>query len=341
MWYSFPHRGGVTGLVVLVGLVLGTLSQNASVAAPATGDARVLFSRMLTVENSITASFTQTEVRVLPKRLETTTEKVWLQSGRRRVEHFESKYARTVLVVNDGKVAWTSISGLPYVLREPSRRKRAETASIADLAMTDLGTEDVGGRAARVVEVVSKTGVRARFWIDATTSLLLQEERYSVQGQPIYSMSRTDLDFSPENVPARFAFTPGAGAKVFTDKRAWRRAVFLSVAASRTSFSVLVPEYVPSGFGFESGDVIEVAKAPVVVSRYRKGDTLLLLFQREAVSTKEKTASAWKKILTRPGGDVAVYEGRQGGFVLTLVGPISEKEAQQVLSSLAPFHDGD
>lgn len=339
------------GGMLVVGLAWWGAAANAATANASSGSAvpgsasqagaRVVLARMLAAEDSIAVSFTETEVRVSPKRLETTTENVYLQSGRRRVERFEPRYGVTVLVVDDGTLTWTSVTGLRYILREPSRPKKARANISPGLTVADLGTVDLGGRTARVIETVNKAGLRTRLWVDAATCLLLREERYDTDGRSTYSMDRTNVDFAPPESQGRFTFTPRPGARVFTDRRAWKQAVFLRVVAGQVSFAVLVPGYVPSGFAFESGDLIEVAKAPVVVTRFRQGNALLLLFQREASSADRKKPSGWKKVLTRVRGDVVAYELRQGGFVVTLVGPIGEKEAQQVFSSLGPVRGGD
>ncbi len=326
---------GPAGLVMLVALAFAAGSVGASSAV----DARVLLSRMMSAEETVHASFSQTEARVLAKRLETTTERVYLDSGRKRSERYESKYAKTVVTVTDGENTWTYVTGLPFVLREPARQGTLRAGKSTGLLIAGLGTVEFGGRTADLVETTNKLGVKTRFWIDGDTFLLLKEERYDEQGRTIYSMNRTNLDFSPPDAPGRFSFTPGRDVKVLTEKHAWKRAVFAHIAADRVPFPVLVPGFVPVGFAFETGDIIEVQESPVVVSRFRKGNLLLLLFQREAASVQERAVGGRKKVLTRPQGDVAIFEQRQGGFVLTLIGPISEKDARQVLASLAPFKD--
>ena len=85
-------------------------------------------------------------------------------------------------------------------------------------AVTDLGTERVNGRTARVLQLVPKPGVEAQFtkavvWVDSVDALIRQFE-LTEPSEIVRRVTITKLTLNPAIPASAFRFTPPSGTKV-------------------------------------------------------------------------------------------------------------------------------
>jgi outer membrane lipoprotein-sorting protein len=253
------------------------------------------------------------------------------------------------LIVSDGKIERSY---------DPSR-KIVREGEVADPLYKRLGPDeelerleenyetslafgpDVAGRPTWLLELRPRAEGRARrrLWVDRKNGLVVKSESYRLD-ETIASVMRFDrLTLGKSEAAVDLRIPAPAGVRMV--KRLEPDYLALEEARSVSGMEARVPSWLPSGYAFESLDVIRRGRKAVLHSRFSDGVEVLSLFQcpprlrlgfggrarrRVKVGSARGTAT-W----TEEG---SVLSWSSGGERFVLVGPLPEETLQRVAASI-------
>ena len=252
------------------------------------------------------------------------------------------------IVVEDGRSEW---------IYDPARR-RVWRGEPADPLFKRFGPDEEIDRLSDNYDVAIATGARAvgrptwrlelrgradgalsrRLWVDRKSSLVLRSESFLPDGTPSESVVCTRLRRGAASDPAWFRFSPPAGAAVV------RRTEpdYLALDEAKASGTEpRLPAWLPSGYVFESLDVMPKGRRKVVHSRFSDGINVISLFQcpprvRLDLGGRQRQRvrlASGRGTLTRAAeGNVLIWNS--GGWHFVLVGPISAQNLQRLAESV-------
>lgn len=269
--------------------------------------------------------------------------------GRYRREIKDADGETSQLVVSDGKKEW---------IYDRSRNKVWE-GEPADAFLKQRGPDDefellssnydaalsssapVAGRAVWLVELRAKDGGRLerRLWIDKRRGLVLRSQLYLPNGQLATAMLFKEISFRKQGAKTLFSFKTPPGAAVV--KRLEPDYMALDEAKAAAGLEPRTPAWLPSGFVFESLDVVPRGGRKILHFRFSDGVNVLSLFQcpphvkldfggkdaKEVSLSVGSATTAWT-----PEGRVLAWASGKSRFLL--VGPLTEETLARVAESV-------
>ena len=200
--------------------------------------------------------------------------------------------------------------------------------------------EPVAGRSTWLLSLRARSdGVLARrLWIDRKAPLLLRSEVFRAEGSPGDAMYFTRLRLGAPQDRALFRFSPPAGAAVV--ERAEPDYLALDKAKA-AGVEPRLPAWLPSGYVFESLDVMAKGRHNVVHYRFSDGIEVISLFQCPprvrlnlgARLTRRVKLSVGRGYRTRTA-EGNVLSWNSGGWRFVLVGSASEETLKRMAESL-------
>jgi len=189
------------------------------------------------------------------------------------------------------------------------------------------GRETVAGRPAAAVALVPRAvgNPWRKLWVDEATALILQNEGYDATGRLATRSRFTAIDFAPRFRPTDFALPAAAGADPgMVHPGPGER------EAQRLPFDPLLPGYLPPGYVFEEGHLMEHHGVPALHLAFTDGLNTLSLFEAGA------TASAPAEALSMHQGDGfgMVLRWAARGLAFTLVGDLPAEELRKIAGSV-------
>ncbi len=269
--------------------------------------------------------------------------------GRYRREILGEDGRPSQLIVSDGKTEW---------IYDRARNKVWE-GEPADPYYKRLGPDDefdllsenydalvssstpVAGHAAWLVELRSKEGGRLerRLWIDKRKGLVLQSQMFLPDGQLATEMKFTKLEYRKSSAKTPFMFKIPPGAKIV--KRTEPDFMALDEAKSAAGLEPKTPAWLPSGYVFESLDVLPRGGRKILHFRFSDGVNVLSLFQCPPHVTLDFGGENAKQIDAGFGRATTAWtpEGRvlgwsKAGSKFLLVGPLSPEQLARVAESV-------
>jgi len=252
------------------------------------------------------------------------------------------------LVVEDGRTEW---------IYDPARRKVWQ-GEPSDPLFKRFGPEEEFDRLSGNYDVAIATGdqvtgrstwlltLRARsdgalarrLWVDRKSSLLLRTEAFRSDGSPADAMGFTRLQLGAPQDRTLFRFSPPAGSTVV--KRAEPDYLALDEAKA-AGIEPRLPAWLPSGYVFESLDVMAKGRRNVVHYRFSDGIEVISLFQcppRVRLSLGARLSRRVKLSVGRGYGTRAaegnVLSWNSGGWRFVLVGSVSEETLKRMAESV-------
>jgi outer membrane lipoprotein-sorting protein len=201
--------------------------------------------------------------------------------------------------VSDGEFIWTYDSGTNTVTKmklpdEPLLNEIDLAGLIGNLMneseISMLGTEEVDGRSAYVIEARPKTEEneseltsQTKIWIDKETWMVLRTSMYDNKGNLITDVEIHDLKINTGIPDSEFKFEVPEGAEVKTidleEELKLTENLSLEEARQQASFEILTPEYVPDGYVLNSTSIYndsniapEGQRSETVTLTYLKGN---------------------------------------------------------------------
>ena len=252
------------------------------------------------------------------------------------------------LVVDDGKTEW---------IYDPAQRKVWQGES-ADPFFKRFGPDEefdrlqenyeislssgglVAGRACWKVELrASEGGILARrLWIDKSKSLILRSETFRPDGSMKESVVFARLKFGIQQDAVQFRFSPPPGTVVV--QRAAPDYLALDEAKA-AGLEPKLPERLPSGYVFESLDLMAKGKSRIVHCRFSDGLSAISLFEGPG-RMRLNFGSCRKKRVKLSMGRATLAETAEGNVLswtsagkrFILVGAVSAPTLEKMAESL-------
>ncbi|MFA6093179.1 MAG: hypothetical protein WCU88_12235 [Elusimicrobiota bacterium] len=253
--------------------------------------------------------------------------------------------------VSDGKVEWvhdlsrkTAYQGAP----EDADCKLLDPDEELGLlernhALNWTASESVAGRRTDVLELRAREDSRLirKLWVDEA-GRVLRRESYGEDGSISSSMRVESLVSLPVG-ERKFDLSVPAGLRVRA--RDWRPDFMdLEEAAAASGRKPVLPVWLPSGFVFESVDLVPYKKASILHLRFTDGLDALSLFEyprgarlRLGLSGQGRVRSlrvgrGRGRLAVVPEGKILVWSA--GGNRYVLIGPCSVEAMRRIASSL-------
>ncbi len=243
----------------------------------------------------------------------------------------------TVRLLRAGKtVVGNAVRSYEKVL--PRELERDILSSNYELTVSTA--EKVAGRAAWRLTMKPKTDgkVWQTLWIDAETKVVLRSRRFFPKRRFASSAQFVSFEAGRKMDPALFQIDESTGGVI--EARGLAPA-FLNREqfAKATGDAAVLPEKLPGGFVFESGDVFPVGKSHVRHARYTDGLTVLSIFQTDRKVRLPKGGIIAPASAALPGPLRASRAGKliewgSGARYYTLMGDVSRELVADIIKSL-------
>ncbi len=254
--------------------------------------------------------------------------------GKMRIVFLSPASEQGKLCLTSGEDYWeyapASGRAVHTLLPPPERVIATRLEELNDLArrmrLQYAGSESVAGRNAHVVKIYTSEGVPVKkTWVDRQNSVELKTQRFDSRSNVKSSVYFTSITFNPSFTPGLFEFEPPAGVQVVESQRPSER-MTLEQAQKRAGFSAVLPDYLPPGYSFRRDQVavIDVGGKPTLWLSFSNGVETFSLFQRRG-SGRSQTIEHDRSV---------TWE--DGAFCFTLMGALSESEADRVRASIKP-----
>jgi outer membrane lipoprotein-sorting protein len=209
----------------------------------------------------------------------------------------------------------------------PGLRERRLLLLRMNYRLDILGQETVVGRPADVVTLKPKAAGNPwrKLWIDRETAVVLRNEGYDAAGRLATSSQFSVFEVAPRFRGEDFALSakPGEAAHGMVHLGPGE------AAAERLAFDPVLPTYLPRGYVFEEGHLMEQEGVAALHLAFTDGLNTVSLFERPA--GERKAARPEMHGLGAPGR-VVTWVG--GGLAFTLVGDLAPEELEKIAASL-------
>lgn len=308
----------------------------------------------LTLEKPRSAYEGEFEVKTLNGgRAELRTVRVrYAPPGRCRREIVDPAGKTRMVVVSDGRsewvydvrrsLAWKGEAADPdYKLLDPDEEydliRRNYELRLA-------GSENVAGRRALVLEVLSRAGGKParKLWV-GRDGLVLQRRAYSEDGSETSAMRFTRVKALGKPEDEDFSFSPPPGVRVL-ESRIKPDYMDLEEAQAAGGGKPRLPGWLPPGYIFESVNVLPFKGASLLHTRFSDGVDALSLFQYPPgarlrlgwgrMGRPKKTLVNGARARLAVTADNLVLEWRTPGHRFVLIGPLSAESMRRVAESV-------
>lgn len=257
----------------------------------------------------------------------------WQKPGLYRREVLDAAGAAAQVIVSDGSVERVYDSARRRLwLGEPADPETRRLAPddeldllLANYAVTASTDAPVAGRPVWRLELRAKAGggLRRRLWVDRRNGLVLGSADYRPEGGTAWSARFVSVRFPGRLPKSAFAFAAPEGTT--TLRKGGGDYLGLEQAQAAAGRRPLTPAWLPSGYVFESLDVLPRG---VLHLRYSDGVNALSLFQcPPKTRLGVKDGASW----TAEG---RAYAWTRGGARLLLVGALSAEELRRAAESV-------
>ena len=272
----------------------------------------------------------------------------YLPPSRYRREILGAKGSAAQVVVSDGKTeriydrarnrVWEGEPADPYFKRLGPDEEFALLSSNYEVS---IGTASpVAGRPAWRLDLRSRAdgSLRRSLWVDRERGLVLRSLERSPDGSPVSETRFLKVSFPARQDEGLFAFDPPAGAKV--SKRL--EPDYMAVEeAKEAGVEPRLPAWLPSGYVFESLDLLPKGKKKVVHYRFSDGVNALSLFQCPPRSRLALGPKGGEKVRVGAGKGVlawapegAILSWSSGKTRFFLVGRLPAESLRRVAESV-------
>ena len=252
------------------------------------------------------------------------------------------------LVVDDGRTEW---------IDDPASRKVWQGASVdpffkrfgpdeefdhlqENYEISLSSGEPVAGRACWTVELRAhgSGALTRRLWIDESKFLILKSETFRPDGSMKESAVLTRLRLGIKQDAAQFHFSPPSGSVVL--QRAAPDYLALDEAKA-AGLEPRAPAWLPSGYVFESLDVMAKGKSRIVHCRFSDGLSVVSLFEGSA-RMRLNFGGRRKKRVKLSAGRATLAETAEGNVLswtsmgrrFILVGDVSAPTLEKMAESV-------
>lgn len=280
-----------------------------------------------------------------PQNLSFVTRVIYQKPDFMYVEYLEPPQLKGKIIIDDGKKRMDYLPERNETKILPSfkhpqleaQRERALKIMLSNFNLSYLPQEKILGRDTYVFNL-SPANVKnpsLKLWIDKETYVTLQQEKYNHRGELIFLLRYIEVDFNREFSQEKlYEKIPQAGQ--------FEREPFLpsyyteNEIMGKVTFSVALPAYLPPGYVFQAGELINEKKGAKLT--YTNGLDVVVLFQRpkvDIVMQHHRWVEAGKtriRYRTGPYGSTLVWE--QEGSTFVLIGEISVEELIKIAQSV-------
>ena len=248
-----------------------------------------------------------------------------------------------VIVVSDGKKEWVYDRARGKVWEgDPQAGSEDNFGLLA--ANYELGVstaEAVAGRPAWRIDIRSRSEARLSrsIWIDRRYTLILRSESYRPDGCLLARSSITRQTIPAKPDPGIFEFKAPAGVKVA--RRADPDLMAVEQAKGASGLDPKTPSWLPSGYIFESLDVLPYRGKKIIHYRYSDGVNVLSIFQCPPRSRLSLSGKPREKVRIGSSRGFLSWsdEGNVVGWTadrakLVLVGPLSLNVLKKIAESV-------
>lgn len=208
---------------------------------------------------------------------------------------------------------------------------------------TLMGTDDIDGRTARVIELTSlhspAASTRAaknlparRLWLDEKSGLTLRQDTFNYRGEPIMKSVLTDVVLNP-----RFAtdvFMPPAAMMKAAKKNSWMAEEMgdkTKQVAQQAGVEPPQPKFLPAGYSYDNVGLHRCSPTgseKAALTRYGDGLNVLTVF---ALAAHKGDAKSGAQVCDFGHGTMAMRSTPQGALIA--VGDLPPAVLQRVLAS--------
>ena len=275
---------------------------------------------------------------------------VWfLPPGRYRRETFDEAGKPLLLVVSDGRTEWVYDQAKNRVwsgeppdpdYKQLGRDDESDLLESNYQAQVSTG-EPVARRATWLLDLRSRdTGkLGRRLWVDRRTGLILRAQSFEPDGGMIAETRFEEVHFTKRQKKSLFKFKPPRGASVV--KRLEPDYMALDQAKAASGLEPKTPSWLPSGYVFESLDVLPRGGKNIIHYRFSDGINLLSLFQCPPGVALDFGGKPGQKVLLdsgrgtlawTPEGRVLAWSAGRSQFVL--VGVVPPETLEKIADSV-------
>lgn len=275
---------------------------------------------------------------------------VWfLPPGRYRREMLDAQGQPVQIVVSDGKTEWIY----------DKARNRVWVGTPPDPDYKQLGRDDesdllesnyqavvssgdpVAGHSTWLLELRSRgTGVVGRrLWVDRRTGLILRAQIFEPDGGMTAETRFEEVHFSKRQKKSLFKFAPPPGAAVV--KRLEPNAMALDKAKAASGLEPKTPAWLPSGYVFESLNVLRRSGKNIIHYRFSDGINVLSLFQCPPRVDLDFGGKTGQRVVLESGRGTLAWtpEGRVLGWSVgpskfVLVGALPPETLEKIADSV-------
>ncbi|HAM36316.1 MAG TPA: hypothetical protein DEB40_05630 [Elusimicrobia bacterium] len=268
--------------------------------------------------------------------------------GSYRREFLDASGKAVRLLVQDGKTEW---------IYDPAKRK-AWQGEPCDPLYKRFGPDEevdrldenydvaistggrVAGRPVWLLELRSRRGsaLARRLWVDRENFLVLRSEAYRSDGSLAEALRVTKLGLGKAQDSGLFRFSPPAGTVVVRREEP----DYLALDEAKSSgVEPRLPSWLPSGFVFESLDVMRRGRGHVIHYRFSDGVQVVSLFQcpprvRLGLGKRrhERVKLATGKGTLARAAEGNVLSWSAAGWRFILVGSLAEKTLERMAESV-------
>ncbi len=269
--------------------------------------------------------------------------------GKYRRETLDEAGKPAQLVVSDGKTEWIYDraknrvwSGEPPDpdYKQLGRDDESDLVESNYEASVSTG-EPVAGRATWLLELRSRETGRPgrRLWVDRRNGLILRAQVFEPDGGLTAETRFEDVRFTKRQKKSLFRFSPPPGASVV--KRLEPDYMALDQAKAASGLEPKTPSWLPSGYVFESLDVLQRGGRNIIHYRFSDGINVLSLFQCPPRVTLDFGGKPGQRVLLASGRGTLAWtpEGRvlgwsSGRSEFVLVGQVPPETLEKIAESV-------
>jgi len=198
----------------------------------------------------------------------------------------------SVTIISDGETEWVYDRARSIAWRgEPADPdlKLLDPDEEMDLLLSnyevrEAGSERIAGLECRVLEIWSRPGASEasrkirRLCVEAESGLVLLKVSFDAAGERMSSVRFLRLELAPKLSERTFVFRPPSGVEI-RENRLRPDYMRLEEAAAATALRPRPPTWLPSGFLFESVNLLAYRGTTILHYRYSDGIDALSVFQ--------------------------------------------------------------
>jgi outer membrane lipoprotein-sorting protein len=269
--------------------------------------------------------------------------------GKYRRETLDEKGEPAQVVVSDGSTEWIYDKAKSRVwsgeppdpdYKQLGRDDESDLLEANYEAAVSTG-EAVAGRSTWLLELRSREGgaVGRRLWVDRRNGLILRAQVFEPEGGLTAETRFEEVKFTKRQKKSFFTFTPPPGAAVV--KRLEPDFMALDQAKSASGLEPKTPGWLPSGYVFESLDVLQRGGKNIIHYRFSDGINVLSLFQCPPRVTLDFGGKPGERVLLGSGRGTLAWtpEGRVLGWSagrskFVLVGAVPPETLEKIADSV-------